>query len=164
MLIIHYETFFFLKVFLVSTTILFNSILYSQNNEYLNSNFSSNIKNIKSSSVPISFNGYYRFLGFARNQNETFPNNSGKTLSLISGDNFREPMLLLKLKGVTKDRITFGADFMINSLYKGPALTNAKILTLNLVLNIRISFIKTGEFNFIAGGLSWYRQTRLTIW
>lgn len=156
---------FFLKVFLVSTTILFNSILYSQNNEYLNSIFSSNIKNIKSSSVPISFNGYYRFLGFARNQNETFPNNSGKTLSLISGDNFREPMLLLKLKGVTKDRITFGADFMINSLYKGPALTNAKILTLNLGLNLKTSFnTKVGKFKFSSGGVSWYKQSRLTVW
>ena len=38
------------------------------------------------------------FLGFVRNQKDVFPNNSGKTLAILSGDQFREPMLLLKLK------------------------------------------------------------------
>ena len=42
--------------------------------------FSSNILSFKNPSSSISFTGYYRFLGFVRNQQETFPNNSGKTL------------------------------------------------------------------------------------
>ena len=83
--------------------------------------FSSNILSFKNPSSSISFSGYYRFLGFVRNQQETFPNNSGKTLVISSGDAYREPMFLLKLNGKTRDNIKFGADFMINSLYKGPS-------------------------------------------
>ena len=78
-------------------------------------------------------------MGFVRNQKEVFPNNSGKTTVILSGDNFREPMLLLKLKGLTKDKISFGADFMLNSPYKGPENVNSQ-LTLELGLNLRTSF------------------------
>ncbi|MDA9810013.1 hypothetical protein N9C59_06790, partial [Flavobacteriales bacterium] len=126
---------------------------------------SSNIKSLKSNSNSISFTGSYRFLGFLRNQKEVFPNNNGKTSVILSGDNFREPMLLLKLKGITKDNISFGADFMINSVYKGPSFENTKSLTLNLGLNLRTSFsTKFGKFNFSSGGVNWYRQSRLTVW
>ena len=138
---------------------------FSQKSTPLNSVFSSNVKSIKSSSVPISFSGFYRFLGYARNQNETFQNINGKSLVLLSGDYYRAPMLLLKLKGLTKDKISFGADFMINSLYKGPAESNSKILTLNLGLNLRTSFkTKIGRFKLSSGGVSWYKQSRLTVW
>ena len=100
--------------------------------------FSSNILSFKNPSTSISFSGYYRFLGFVRNQQETFPNNSGKTL-VISSDAYREPMLLLKLNGKTKEQITFGADFMLNSLYKGSSSDFTQPLTLNLGLNISTS-------------------------
>ena len=79
----------------------------------------------------ISFSGYYRFLGFVRNQQETFPNNSGKTFVINSGDYYREPMFLLKLNGKTRDNITFGADLMFNSLY-----WQIQELTQNLTLNL----------------------------
>jgi len=151
-------------VFILSFVLCY-SLGFSQYNSSLNPVFSSNIKNIKSSSVPISFSGFYRFLGYAKNQNETFPTNNGKTLVLLSGDYYRVPMLLLKLKGLTKDNISFGADFMINSLYKGPAESNSKILTLNLGLNLRTSFkTKFGKFKLSSGGVSWYKQSRLTVW
>tara|TARA_B110001454_G_scaffold213735_1_gene232409 strand:+ start:2056 stop:3990 length:1935 start_codon:yes stop_codon:yes gene_type:complete len=156
-----------IKVQFVSLLLLLVSYSthFSQNSEHLNSVFSSNVKNIKSSSVPISFSGFYRFLGYAKNQNETFPTNNGKTFVLLSGDYYRVPMLLLKLKGLTKDNISFGADFMINSLYKGPAESNSKILTLNLGLNLRTSFkTKIGKFKLSSGGVSWYKQSRLTVW
>ena len=81
--------------------------------------FSSQKPLIKGQTSNISFTGFYRFLGFVRNQTHTFPNNSGKTTAILVGDAYREPMLLLKMRGVTKDEIQFGADFMINSLYKG---------------------------------------------
>ena len=42
--------------------------------------FSSNILSYDNSTTSVSFSGYYRFLGFVRNQEETFPNNSGKTI------------------------------------------------------------------------------------
>ena len=126
---------------------------------------SSNILSIKNPSSLISFSGYYRFLGFVRNQQETFPNNSGKTLVISSGDSYREPMLLLKLNGKTTDNITFGADLMLNSLYKGPSAEITQALTLNLGLNINTSITTNyGIFNFKAGGVSWYRQSRLTVW
>ena len=126
--------------------------------------FSSNILSIKNPSTSISFSGYYRFLGFVRNQQETFPNNSGKTLVISSGDAYREPMFLLKLNGKTRDNITFGADLMINSLYKGPS-SAPQPLTLDLGLNMSTSITtKHGIFKFKSGGVSWYRQSRLTVW
>ena len=127
--------------------------------------FSSNILSFKNPSTSISFSGYYRFLGFVRNQQETFPNNSGKTLAISSGDAYREPMFLLKLNGKNRDNITFGADLMLNSLYKGPSAELTQNLTLNLGLNIATSITTDrGVFNFKAGGISWYRQSRLTVW
>ena len=54
---------------------------------------------------------------------------------------------------------------MINSLYKGPSEEFTSSLTLDLGLNLRTS-INTdfGVFNFSSGGVSWYRQSRLTVW
>ena len=127
--------------------------------------FSSNILSFKNPTSSISFSGYYRFLGFVRNQQETFPNNSGKRLVISSGDAYREPMLLFKINGKTKDNISFGADLMLNSLYKGPSEEFTKDLTLNLGLNLSTSISTNhGVFNFKAGGVSWYRQSRLTVW
>ena len=126
--------------------------------------FSSNVLSFKNPSSSISFSGYYRFLGFVRNQQETFPNNSGKTVVISSGDAFREPMFLMKLNGKTKDNITFGADLMINSLYKGPS-SAPQPLTLDLGLNMSTSITtKHGIFKLKSGGVSWYRQSRLTVW
>ena len=96
-------------------------IFFSQDTINKPTNFSSNILSFKNPTSSISFTGYYRFLGFIRNQQETFPNNSGKTLVISSGDAYREPMFLLKINGKTRDNITFGADLMLNSLYKGPS-------------------------------------------
>ena len=127
--------------------------------------FSSNVLSFKNPSSSISFSGYYRFLGFVRNQKETFPNNSGKTVLISSGDAYREPMFLLKLNGKTRDNIRFGADLMLNSLYKGPSSDFTQALTLNLGLNLSTSInTKHGTFNFKSGGVSWYRQSRLTVW
>lgn len=140
-------------------------ISFAQDTINKQNSFSSNILSFNNPSSSISFSGYYRFLGFVRNQNETFPNNSGKTLVISSGDAYREPMLLLKLNGKTRDNITFGADFMLNSLYKGPSLEFTQALTLNLGLNLSTSIsTKIGTFNFKSGGVSWYRQSRLTVW
>ena len=101
--------------------------------------FSSNILSYNNSTTSVSFSGYYRFLGFVRKQEETFPNNSGKTFVINSGDFYREPMFLLKLNGKTKDNINFGADLMFNSLYKGPSEELTQALSLNLGLNLSTS-------------------------
>ena len=130
-----------------------------------NRSFSSNLSNVKNPISQISFSGNYRFLGFVRSQEEVFPSNSGKTTAILSGDAFREPMFLLKMKGTNSDKVSFGADLMINSLYKGPSEQFTKTLTLDLGLNLRTT-INTdfGNFNFSSGGVSWYRQSKLTVW
>ncbi len=138
---------------------------YAQDSISKQQPFSSNVLSFNNPSSSISFSGYYRFLGFVRNQKETFPNNSGKTVVISSGDAYREPMFLLKLNGKTRDKITFGADLMLNSLYKGPSSDFTQALTLNLGLNLSTSITtKHGTFNFKSGGVSWYRQSRLTVW
>jgi hypothetical protein len=110
---------FYIKEQIVSILIvLFSySTHFSQNHDVLNAVFTSNQAKIKDPIDQLSFSGNYRFLGFVRNQQEVFPNNSGKTTAIMSGDFFREPMFLLKVKGKTKDNVSFGADLMINSLY-----------------------------------------------
>lgn len=138
---------------------------YAQDTLALKKPFTSNSLSFKNPTSAITFSGFYRFLGFVRNQQETFPNNSGKTTVISSGDAYREPMFLLKLNGKTRDKITFGADLMLNSLYKGPSSEHTKALTLNLGLNLTTSIAtKFGTFNFKSGGVSWYRQSRLTVW
>ena len=82
---------------------------FSQDSIIKKKTFSSNILSYKNPTSSISFSGYYRFLGFVRNQKETFPNNSGKTMVISSGDAYRAPMFLLKLNGKTRDNIKFGA-------------------------------------------------------
>ena len=146
---------------------LFSSILLCKSQESFSQNhpFSSNQPRIKDPLNQLSFSGNYRFLGYVRNQEEVFPNNSGKTTAIISGDYFREPMFLLKMKGKTRDNVSFGADLMINSLYKGPSEEFTRTVTLDLGLNLRTAITTDfGVFNFSSGGVSWYRQSRLTVW
>ena len=42
----------------------------------------------------ISASGFCRVLGYVRSQQEVFPNNSGKTMAVLVGDLYREPMFL----------------------------------------------------------------------
>ena len=140
-------------------------LLFGQDSSRFSSPFTSHAVSHKNPSSSIGFTGFYRFLGFVRNQSETFPNNSGKTTAIVVGDYYREPMFLLKLNGKTRDNITFGADLMMNSLYKGPSEDNLSPLTLNLGLNLKTSIITDfGIFTIKSGGVSWYRQSRLTVW
>lgn len=154
-----------MRKFFLFILFLWAGTSYAQDTIPKQKSFSSNVLSFKNPSSSISFSGYYRFLGFVRNQKETFPNNSGKTVLISSGDAYREPMFLLKLNGKTRDNIRFGADLMLNSLYKGPSSDFTQALTLNLGLNLSTSInTKHGTFNFKSGGVSWYRQSRLTVW
>ena len=54
---------------------------------------------------------------------------------------------------------------MLNSFYKGPSADLTQALTLNLGLNLTTSFATNyGTYDFKFGGVSWYRQSRLTVW
>ena len=64
---------FKVRIFSFLIALFCYSPLFSQNITPFNSVFSSNVKSFKRSSVPISFSGFYRFLGYAKNENETFP-------------------------------------------------------------------------------------------
>ena len=131
----------------------------------VDSPFKSGAPLVREATSTIGFTGFYRFLGFVRDQKETFPNNSGKTTAILVGDAYREPMLLLKMNGRTQEGIGFGADFMINSVYKGPEAQFTQALTLELGLNLRADLdTEFGDFSFRSGGMSWYRQSRLTVW
>ena len=152
--------------YLIGGFLLFQfPLLFGQDTLSNSTPFSSNLLIIKNVTSEVSFSGYYRFLGFVRNQKNTFPGNRGKTAAILVGDYYREPMVLLKCNGITRDKISFGADFMINSVYKGPSEEFNQSLTLNLGLNLRTSlFTNFGNFTVRSGGVSWYRQSRLTVW
>jgi hypothetical protein len=127
--------------------------------------FSSSLRYTKPAESQITYSGFYRFLGFVRAQDEVFPNNSGKTTVISAGDFFREPMLKLRVNGLTRERISWGVDFMVNSIYKGPSAENALPLDLELGLNFRSTFkTSNGVFTVRSGGVAWYRQSRLTVW
>ena len=137
----------------------------AQDSLEVSSPFKSGAPMVKGTGSNIAFTGFYRFLGFVRDQRQTFPNNSGKTTAILAGDSYREPMLLLRMNGSSKEGIGFGADFMVNSVYKGPDPQFTQPLTLDLGLNLRASFrTDFGEFTIRSGGVSWYRQSRLTVW
>ena len=112
----------------------------------------------------VTASGFCRVLGYVRSQREVFPNNSGKTLAVLVGDLYREPMFLTRLKLVTQDGVQFGVDLMGNSLFKGPELETSA-LTLDLGLNTSLKIKKPwGKVTLRTGGVTWYRQSRLTVW
>lgn len=112
----------------------------------------------------VSATGFCRILGYVRSQNDVFPNNSGKTLAVLVGDLYREPMFLTRLNLVTKDGVQYGVDFMGNSLFKGPEVDPSS-LTLDLGLNTSLKIKRDwGKVNLRTGGVTWYRQSRLTVW
>ena len=112
----------------------------------------------------VSASGFCRVLGYVRSQQEVFPNNSGKTLAVLVGDLYREPMFLTRLKLLTRDGVQFGVDFMGNSSFKGPEV-DPSALTLDLGLNTSLKLRKDwGKITLRTGGVTWYRQSRLTVW
>ena len=112
----------------------------------------------------VSASGFCRMLGYVRNQSEVFPGNSGKTTAVLVGDLYREPMFLTRLRITTEEGVQFGVDFMGNSLFKGPEVVPSA-LTLDLGLNTSMKIRKNwGKLTLRTGGVTWYRQSRLTVW
>ena len=125
---------------------------------------SSSAPSIRQPAQGVSASGFCRVLGYVRNQNEVFPGNSGKTMAVLVGDLYREPMFLTRLKITTEEGVRFGVDFMGNSLFKGPEV-DPSALTLDLGLNTAMNIRKNwGKVTVRTGGVTWYRQSRLTVW
>ena len=94
--------------------------------------------------------GFCRVLGYVRAQQEVFEQ-PGKTLAVLVGDLYREPMFLTRLKLLTRDGLQFGVD-MGNSSFKGPGV-DPSALTLDLGLNTSLKLRKDwGKITLRTGG------------
>ena len=143
-----------------------SAVLFGQDTMAVHTPFSSNAITVKNETSDIGFSGFLQGFRFCTKPRKTlFQTTVVKTTAILIGDLYREPMLLLKFNGMTRDKISFGTDFMINSVYKGPSEELNQSLTLNLGLNLRTSlYTDFGNFTIKSGGVSWYRQSRLTVW
>jgi len=133
--------------------------------------FKSATLSIKDPVSNIKFGGYFRFLGFVRDLPTMYPLDipsyySGvfpQQTTISVGTGYREPMMLLSIGGTAKKNITFGTDLMLNSSFDGN-IENSSI-SLNLGTNFYSTLVSDyGKFKVHAGGISWYRQSKLTVW
>ena len=133
--------------------------------------FKSATLSIKDPVSNIKFGGYFRFLGFVRDLPTMYPLDipsyySGvfpQQTTISVGTGYREPMMLLSIGGTAKKNITFGTDLMLNSSFDGN-IENSSI-SLNLGSNFYSTLVSDyGKFKVHAGGISWYRQSKLTVW
>ena len=133
--------------------------------------FKSATLSIKDPVSNIKFGGYFRFLGYIRDLPTMYPLDipsyySGvfpQQTTISVGTGYREPMMLLSIGGTAKKNITFGTDLMLNSAFDGN--TDNSSIALNLGTNFYSTLISGfGKFKVHAGGISWYRQSKLTVW
>ena len=119
----------------------------------------------------IRMGGYFRFLGYVRNFQEMYdfdvPNYySGvypQPTTIGIGTGYREPMMMLSISGKANKNVNIGTDLMLNSPFNGIFDNNsvAMYLGTNLYSTINSDF---GKFGIHAGGIKWYRQSKLTVW
>ena len=148
----------------------FPCLLFTQN-LFIDSLYQSTPSFVKDPISNLRMSGYFRFLTYVRNFQEIYPLDipnyySGPypQLTTISiGTGYREPMLMLSIAGQAKKKLTFGTDLLMNSPFNGNF--NNNIISLYLGSNL-YSTLKTsyGSFSLSAGGIKWYRQSKLTAW
>jgi hypothetical protein len=144
--------------------------LYSQTDS-VSTYFKSTPTNVKDPIANIRMGGYFRFLGYVRNFQEMYdfdvPNYySGihpQATTISIGTGYREPMMMLSISGKANKNVSFGTDLMLNSPFNGTFENNsiAMYLGSNLYSNINSDY---GNFSVHAGGIKWYRQSKLTVW
>ena len=144
--------------------------LYSQTDS-VSTYFKSTPTSIKDPISNIRMGGYFRFLGYVRNFQEMYdfdvPNYySGihpQATTISIGTGYREPMMMLSISGKANKNVSFGTDLMLNSPFNGTFENNsiAMYLGSNLYSNINSDY---GNFSVHAGGIKWYRQSKLTVW
>ena len=143
---------------------------YSQTDS-ISTYFKSTPTSIKDPISNIRMGGYFRFLGYVRNFQEMYdfdvPNYySGihpQPTTISIGTGYREPMMMLSISGKANKNVSFGTDLMLNSPFNGTFENNsiAMYLGSNLYSNINSDY---GNFSVHAGGIKWYRQSKLTVW
>ena len=149
--------------------LIFPYFSFSQN--YIDSTFQSNQPSVKDPISSLRMSGYFRYLGYVRNFQDIYALDidnyySGEypqptTISIGTG--YREPMLMLSISGKTKKKLTFGTDLLMNSPFNGDFDNN--LLSLYLGSNLYSTLnTSVGNFSLQAGGIRWYRQSKLTAW
>ena len=161
----------FCIVFALSLT-SFSALAQTNDSTFVpKSAFKSATLSIKDPVSNIKFGGYFRVLGFVRDLPTMYPLDipsyySGvfpQQTTISVGTGYREPMMLLSIGGTAKKNITFGTDLMLNSSFDGN-IENSSI-SLNLGTNFYSTLVSDyGKFKVHAGGISWYRQSKLTVW
>ncbi|MBT4737781.1 MAG: hypothetical protein HOO15_01040 [Flavobacteriales bacterium] len=134
-------------------------------------NFQSTPITIKDPISNIRMGGYFRFLGYVRNFQEMYDLDvptyySGEypqSTTIGIGTGYREPMMMLSISGKANKNVNIGTDLMLNSPFNGTFDNNsvAMYLGTNLYSTINSDY---GKFGVHAGGIKWYRQSKLTVW
>jgi len=150
----------------------FSSFSQTMDSTYVSKNaFKSATLSIKDPVSNIKLGGYFRFLGYVRDLPTMYPLDilsyySGvfpQQTTISVGTGYREPMMLLSIGGTAKKNITFGTDLMLNSAFNGDFESSS--ISLNLGSNFYSTLVSDfGKFKVHAGGISWYRQSKLTVW
>ena len=145
-------------------------ISFTQNIESVSS-FKSTPETIKDPISNIRMGGYFRFLGYVRNFHNMYdldvPNYySGvhpQNTTISVGTGYREPMMMLSISGKANKNVNIGTDLMLNSPFNGTFNNNsiAMYLGTNVYSTINSDY---GKFGLHAGGIKWYRQSKLTVW
>ena len=146
------------------------NISFTQELESISS-FTSTPQSIKEPISNIRMGGYFRFLGYVRNFHNMYdldvPNYySGahpQNTTIGVGTGYREPMMMLSLSGKANKNVKIGTDLMLNSTFNGTFNNNsiAMYLGTNVYSTINSNY---GKFGLHAGGIKWYRQSKLTVW
>lgn len=157
----------FLMIFFI-TSVPFLSFSQNDSNSI---SFQSTPITIKDPISNIRMSGYFRFLGYVRNFQEMYyfdvPNYySGEypqSTTIGIGTGYREPMMMLSISGKANKNVNIGTDLMLNSPFNGTFDNNsvAMYLGTNVYSTINSDF---GKFGVHAGGIKWYRQSKLTVW
>jgi hypothetical protein len=158
-------------IFLMIFFILSIPFLSFSQNDSNSTSFQSTPITIKDPISNIRMGGYFRFLGYVRNFQEMYdfdvPNYySGvypQPTTIGIGTGYREPMMMLSISGKANKNVNIGTDLMLNSPFNGSFDNNsvAMYLGTNLYSTINSDY---GKFGIHAGGIKWYRQSKLTVW
>jgi hypothetical protein len=133
--------------------------------------FQSTPINIKDPISNIRMGGYFRFLGYVRNFQEMYdfdvPNYySGEypqSTTISIGTGYREPMMMLSISGKANKYVNIGTDLMLNSPFNGAFDNNSVAMYQGTNVYSTIN-TDVGKFGVHAGGIKWYRQSKLTVW
>ena len=161
-----YKVIFLMIFFIISVPFLSFSQIDSSS-----TNFQSTPITIKDPISNIRMGGYFRFLGYIRNFQEMYDLDvptyySGEypqSTTIGIGTGYREPMMMLSISGKANKNVNIGTDLMLNSPFNGTFDNNsvAMYLGTNLYSTINSDY---GKFGVHAGGIKWYRQSKLTVW